>query len=416
MFRISAGRPVAALLLVVMLALVGCDVVDQQAGPVNPSPPVAGESQTERQQPAQQSPATAGSRATSSALSDENQFGRGGVVRAQEQPTAIPGEASALSEYEAIINNVYERDIGAVVSLTDGRASGSGFVIDEQGHIVTNNHVVEGMQQILISFADRSVSRGQLVGTFPEGDIAVVRAETLPQDLEPVTLGDSSNLRVGQITIAIGSPLRLQQTVTSGIISALNRSIEDLGETDPNSSLQGLIQTDASINPGNSGGPLFDSRGNVIGMNTLIATQNQGSVGLGFAVPVNRIKRVARQLIENGQYVRPALGVSIVPLDTELALELNLPSSGVMIASVTAGGPAEQAGLQGATEGVQLSNGEQFPTNGDIIVAINDQPVRTIGDLRNILETEADAGDTITVTFLRDGREQQTQLTLGALQ
>lgn len=405
-------RSIAALLLSVMLVLVGCDVVQEQAQQNQAQPTQVAQSPSSQSQGAssQSSP-----RSSSSAALGDQQIGRGGVARAQEPiPTALPGDASALSEYERIINNVYARNINAVVNLTDGNGTGSGFVIDQEGHIVTNNHVAGQMQQIIITFADRSVSRGQLVGTFPEGDIAVVRAERLPQGIQPVELGDSANVRVGQITVAIGSPLGLQQTVTSGIVSALNRSIQDLGENDPDSSLQGLIQTDASINPGNSGGPLFDSRGRVIGMNTLIASRNEGNIGLGFAVPVNRIKRVMRQLIETGQYRRPRIGASVIPVDPELALQLNFPTtSGVMLSSVTQGGPSDQAGLRGATEGVTLRSGEQYPTNGDIITAINGQPVRTIGDLRNILETEADAGDTVTITFLREGREQQTQLTLG---
>lgn len=404
-------RSVAALLLSVMLVLVGCDVAQEQVQNNRAEP-------TQVQSPAGQSQGTSNQsspRSSSSAALGDQQIGRGGVAFAQEPiPTPLPGDASALSEYERIINNVYGRNINAVVNLTDGSATGSGFVIDQEGHIVTNNHVAGEMQRIFITFADRSVSRGQLVGTFPEGDIAVVKAERVPQGIQPVELGDSASIRVGQITVAIGSPLGLQQTVTSGIVSALNRSIQDLGEDDPDSSLQGLIQTDASINPGNSGGPLFDSRGRVIGMNTLIASRNEGNIGLGFAVPVNRIKRVARQLIEVGQYQRPRIGASVVPVDPELALQLNFPTtSGVMLSEVTPNGPSAQAGLQGATEGVTLSGGERYPTNGDIITAINGQPVRTIGDLRNILETEADAGDTVTITFLRGGREQQTQLTLG---
>lgn len=395
-------RSVAALLVCTTLILAGCDVVQEQTGATTQQAPASAQSQTQTQQ-----------RPTSAALSNEQVIGRGGVVQAQEQPTQLPGEASALSEYERIVNNVYGRNINAVVNLTDGQSTGSGFVIDDQGHIVTNNHVAGEMQFIGITFADGSTSEGTLVGTFPEGDIAVVRAASLPEGVQPVVLGDSANVKVGQITVAIGSPLGLQQTVTSGIVSALNRSIEDLGEEDPNSSLQGLIQTDASINPGNSGGPLFDSRGSVIGMNTLIASRNQGNVGLGFAVPVNRIKRVASQLIQNGRYQRPLMGVSIRRIVPELAQELNFPTTnGVIVAEVTPNGPADRAGLRGATEGVQLSNGDTYPTNGDIIVAINGQQVRSFGDLRNILETEADVGDTITVTFIREGREQQTQLTL----
>jgi len=329
-----------------------------------------------------------------------------------------PNEQGALSEYETIVNGVYQRNIDAVVNLTDGRSTGSGFIIDTQGHIVTNNHVAGEMQDITITFADNSRAQGQLVGTFPQGDIAVVRAERLPAGVEPVTLGNSSQLQIGQVTVAIGSPLGLEQTVTSGIVSALNRSQQDLGESNTDSSLQGLIQTDASINPGNSGGPLFNGQGEVIGMNTLIATLNQGNVGLGFAVPVNRIKRVAGQIIETGQYQRPRLGISIAPDAPEIAEEFNIPT-GVVIEEVEQGGPADAAGLQGATEfqPVQPPGSQQtynYPLNGDVIVAIDDIPVRTFADLRNILETEHEVGDTITITFLRNGQEQQTQLTLGS--
>ena len=200
--------------------------------------------------------------------------------------------------------------------------------------------------------------------------------------------------------------------------SALNRSISEISRQESeDSSLQGLIQTDAAINPGNSGGPLFDSRGRVIGMNTLIATRAQssetaGNIGLGFAVPVNRVKRVARQIIETGQYERPRLGISVFRILPQIAQQLNLPTtSGVMIGEVTAGGPADRAGLQGATRGAQI-NGQQYPVDGDIIIAINDVPVRSTGDLRNVLETQADPGDTVTVTYLREGREQQAQVTL----
>lgn len=415
---------IVALAMLLIMSIVGCDVMQNDAanGPQSVTPTQGTGSATGAQQPSQQGQQQASQRPTSSAPLSDQEIGRGGVAQAQEQPTPLPGEAGALSEYESIINNVYLRDSVAVVNLTDGQVTGSGFVIDREGHIVTNNHVAGEMQEIQITFGDRSFANGQLVGTFPEGDIAVVKADRLPEGLEPVELGDSAQLQVGQISIAIGSPLGLQQTVTSGIISALNRSINDIDPSeDPGSSLQGLIQTDAAINPGNSGGPLFDSRGRVIGMNTLIATRNEGNIGLGFAVPVNRIKRVARQLIETGQYRRPLIGATVQQLIPQIARRLNLPTtSGVILAEVSQGGPAANAGLQGATEAIQVQGSDgstiNYPANGDIITAVNGQAVRTLGDLRNILETEADPGDTVTITFLREGREQQTQLTLAAQQ
>jgi len=389
-----------------VLALVGCDIADQVAQTDTDT----SESQTQQLSESQAQAPQAASRAPVASAPAAS-----GVRAAFTEAPAQ--QSGALAEYENIVNRVYENNVKSVVSLSDGRASGSGFVVDQQGYIVTNNHVVAEMQQIFVSFNDGSSAEAQLVGTFPQGDIAVVRVEQLPEGVQPVRLGDSSALRVGQIVVAIGSPLRLQETVTSGIVSALNRSIEDLGETDPDSSLQGLIQTDASINRGNSGGPLFDKDGNVIGMNTLIASLNQGSVGLGFAVPVNRIKHVVPQLIERGEYRRPLLGIRPLSLGSpgiaEVVAEFNLPVRGVMVWEVERGSPAEQAGLRGATEGIDIGDNVQIPTNGDIIIGINGKPVDTIGDLRNILETETDPGHTITVTFLRDGQQQETQLTLG---
>ena len=406
-------RLTSALLLIGLTALSGCEVAEEQAqAPREETRPAQGQTQTEG--------APEPTRRSTAPLNDD-QIGGPGVALAQAQPTPtqIPtGELDALSEYERIVNNVYRRAINGVVNLTDGNGTGSGFVIDAEGHIVTNNHVVEGMQDIFITFADRSTSRGRLLGTFPDGDIAIVKAEQLPAGAAPVELGDSGAISVGQIVIAIGSPLGLEQTVTSGIVSALNRSIEDISrQQSEDSSLQGLIQTDAAINPGNSGGPLFDSRGRVIGMNTLIATRAQssetaGNIGLGFSVPVNRIKRVARQIIETGEYQRPRLGVSIFRIIPQVAQQLNLPTTeGVIIGEVTEGGPADRAGLLGATQGVDIQ-GQRYPTDGDIIVAINGVPIRSTGDLRNVIETQADPGDTVTVTYLREGREQETQVTL----
>ena len=413
MKRYRTRQWTTALLLMSIIGLSGCEVAEEQAQtPRDETQPTQGQTQTEAPpEPTRRSSAPLG----------DNQIGGAGVAAAQVEPTPTQmamGEQNVLSEYEQIINNVYQRTINGVVNLTDGNGTGSGFIIDREGHIVTNNHVVAQMEEIFITFADQSTARGRLLGTFPEGDIAVVQAERLPETAVPVELGDSGAISIGQIVIAIGSPLGLEQTVTSGIVSALNRSIEDISrQQQEESSLQGLIQTDAAINPGNSGGPLFDSRGRVMGMNTLIATRAQssetaGNIGLGFAVPVNRIKRVARQLIETGEYQRPRLGVSIFRIIPQIAEQLNLPTTeGVIIGEVTEGGPADRAGLRGATQGVDI-NGERYPVDGDIIVAINCVPIRSTGDLRNVIETQADPGDTVTVTYLREGREQQTEVTL----
>ncbi len=421
----TQSRRIVAAMLLAGLALSACDVSQQttqqptapQAAQPNVAPTDRGAGQSSSPAAGAQAPTAA----SSLGLTDQT-IGSGGVAQAQTRPTAVTnGDGNLISDYERTVNNVYARNIGALVNLTDGRVTGSGFVVDAQGHIITNNHVASELQEIVITFADRSTAQGRLVGSFELGDIAVVQADRLPDGLQPAELGDSGTLQVGQLTVAMGSPLGLEQTVTAGIISALNRTIEDIERqsTDEtkSSSLTGLIQTDASINPGNSGGPLFDSHGRVIGMNTLIATrasssETAGSIGLGFAVPINRIKRVFRQIVETGQYRRPSMGISGDTIQPQIARALNLPvTSGVMIGSVK-GAQAQQAGLRGATKGAQLSNGEQFPVDGDIIVAINNTPIRTLGDLRNVLETQADPGDTITLTILRDGREQNTKLTL----
>ncbi len=400
-------RVFSALMLVSVVLLTSCDIVEntvQQPTRAGRTP-VADVAPTPR---------------TNSSLRD-NAIGSGGVAMAQDEPTPTQlntNDQAILSEYERVINNVYRRTINGVVNLSDGNVTGSGYVIDAQGHIITNNHVAAEMQEIYVTFADRSTAQGRLVGTFADGDIAIVQVQELPPSVTPVELGDSGTLQIGQIVVAIGSPLGLEQTVTSGIVSALNRSISEISSQESSdSSLQGLIQTDAAINPGNSGGPLFDSAGRVIGMNTLIASRAQsnataGNIGLGFAVPINRVKRVARQIIENGEYRRPRMGVSVFRLFPQIAEQLNLPSaSGVIISEVVPGSPAEAAGLRGGTRGVQI-NGQTVPIDGDIITAINNTPIRSVGDLRNVIETESDPGDTINVTFLRDGREQQVQVRL----
>jgi S1-C subfamily serine protease len=421
-------RMFSILMLTSIALLASCDVAEQTAQQPTSAPaqaPAAEFAPTATRAAAggaSEAAQTAPTPRTSAPL-DDAQIGGGGVALAQEQPTPTQLNPSnqVLSEYERLVNNVYRRTINGVVNLSDGNTTGSGYVIDAQGHIITNNHVAANMQEIYVTFADRSTAQARLLGTFADGDIAIVQVEELPASVTPVELGDSAALQIGQIVVAIGSPLGLEQTVTSGIVSALNRSISDISRQESqeseNSSLQGLIQTDAAINPGNSGGPLFDSAGRVVGMNTLIASRAQsnetaGNIGLGFAVPINRVKRVARQIIETGEYRRPRLGASVFRLYPQIAEQLNLPNaSGVILGDITPGGAAEQAGLRGGTQGVDI-NGQTVPIDGDIITAVNDTPVRSVGDLRNVIETQADPGDTITVTFLREGREQQVQVTL----
>ena len=279
------------------------------------------------------------------------------------------------------------------------QGSGTGFMWDQQGHIVTNAHVVEGASSVLVTLFDQSNWDAEIVGLALDKDLAVLRIKAPASLLRPVVLGDSDRLLVGRKVLAIGNPFGLDYTLTTGIISALGREIQS-----PNRRrISGVIQTDAAINVGNSGGPLLDINGRLIGVNTSIVAPAGGSVGIGFAVPVNTVKMVIPDLIRYGRVRRPALGINI--LDDTMARRLGIV--GVPIYQVQAGSGADQAGLQGVTRhmGGQLAL-------GDIIVAINNQPIRDSSDLLNVLESH-EAGDKVTVRLLRNGREMETMVVLG---
>lgn len=283
------------------------------------------------------------------------------------------------------------------------KGSGSGFVWDDAGHIVTNNHVIEGASEATVKLADGHSYNAVLVGASPENDIAVLKISTGFRKPDPVPIGTSHDLRVGQKVFAIGNPFGLDWTLTNGIISALDRSLtEDNGAT-----VSHLIQTDAPINPGNSGGPLLDSAGRLIGINTAIYSPSGASAGIGFAVPVDTVNRVVPQLIRQGRYLHPSLGVELdESLNQRLCAMLNVRS--VVVLRVPAGSLAAHAGM----EGVRVSRTGDIIA-GDIIIAINGKPVENVAALSAVLD-DASVGDVVHLTVLRDGRKRQLDIALRA--
>jgi len=330
----------------------------------------------------------------------------------------------ADSEDQLLIN-IYERVNPAVVNINVAAnlfgdlsdfGAGSGFVIDKEGHIVTNNHVVEGADQLRITFADGVVAAAEVVARDADSDLAVIKVDVNPDRLVPLELGDSSSLRVGQRVVAIGNPWDLGGTMTVGIVSALGRTLP--GRVTPKLglySIPDLIQTDAAINPGNSGGPLIDSRGLVVGVNTAIRSESNSNSGVGFAVPVDIVKRVVPALISEGRYRYPYLGITANSLVTvaDLAEELDLQvQRGVMIAEVTRGQPAARAGLRGGTERIDFF-GQPVAIGGDIILAIDDYNLRDFDDLIAYLVRETSVGQEVILTILREDETLQVPLTLG---
>lgn len=282
-----------------------------------------------------------------------------------------------------------KRDIFSLNLFEIPQGTGSGFIWNQDGHIITNFHVIQGASGARVTLADQSVWDAQLVGTAPDHDLAVLYISAPKSQLKPIAVGTSGDLQVGQKVFAIGNPFGLDQTLTTGIISALGREINAVtGRT-----ISGVIQTDAAINPGNSGGPLLDSAGRLIGVNTAIYSPSGSSAGIGFAVPVDTVNRVVPQLIRHGRVIRPGLGVRIA--DDATARRFGL--QGVLIIQVERGSAAEAAGLQGTKR-----DAEGRLLLGDVIVGINTDPIASSGDLFNTLEKYT-VGTTVTVALLRDG-------------
>jgi S1-C subfamily serine protease len=280
------------------------------------------------------------------------------------------------------------------------QGTGSGFIWDEQGHVITNYHVIRGAQEALITLADQRMYPAELVGMSPEHDLAVLRIEVPFDSPPPVPIGSSTDLRVGQNVYAIGNPFGLDHTLTTGIISALNRTIDD----ERGGSIENLIQTDAAINPGNSGGPLIDSAGRLIGITTMIYSPSGAYAGIGFAVPVATVNRVVPRLIAYGRYVRPTLGISA---NDEIEQRLLGDGAGVLVLGVAPGSPADSAGLR--TTAVTATGRVIL---GDVIEALDGEPVTTFNELIDVLD-EHDFGERVTVTVRRGGERLELPITLG---
>jgi S1-C subfamily serine protease len=300
-----------------------------------------------------------------------------------------------------IANTAVQRDPWSFDLFEVPQGSGSGFIWNKQGHLVTNFHVVYGATSITVTLADRTEHKAKVVGADPDHDLAVLQIQAPEESLSPVTIGTSHDLRVGQKVLAIGNPFGLDHTLTTGVVSALGRTIKSLS----NRTIEGVIQTDAAINPGNSGGPLLDSAGRLIGVNTQIVSPSGAFAGIGFAVPVDTVNRIVPELIKYGKLIRPGLGVSLVPD----AFARRWGVKGVVIGKVVRGSGAERAGLRGARETVTGR-----VELGDIIVGIDGKPIETIEDMLDLLE-QRKVGDQVMVEILRANRRQQVSVTLQAV-
>lgn len=286
------------------------------------------------------------------------------------------------------------------------RGLGSGFVLSKDGYILTNDHVVDGVTRLEVDFNDGTLSRAHVVGTDPDSDIAVIQVEDVPAEkLFPVTFADSDELYIGQSVLAIGSPFGERWTLTSGIISGLDRLIQGL----TNYSIGGVVQTDAAINPGNSGGPLLNLKGEVVGVNSQIVSSGGSSAGIGFAIPSNLAQRVAQDLIDDGfvEYSYMGISGSDVTLDAIEALKIPNDTRGVMVQTVASGSPADRAKLQ-AVQTEDANDPTSTLTSADIITAINDHPLYGMADLISYLGSNTKPGDKVTLTVLRDGTDTMT--------
>ncbi len=340
-------------------------------------------------------------------------------------PPLSEADLQTLDAQDALLINLYRRVNPAVVYIEvlvqrggglQRLSSGSGFMIDQDGYVVTNNHVVEGADALQVVLADGSVTKDvEIVGRDPYSDLAVIRVDVGPDSLVPLELGDSDALQVGQKVIAIGNPFGLQGTMTMGVVSAVGRTLTSQAMEGGNFSNPEIIQTDAAINPGNSGGPLVDSRGRVVGVNTAIRSGTGVNAGVGFAVPVNTVKRIVPRLIDEGVYEYPYLGITSDTRFTvaELAQLLDLPvDQGVLVTEVQPGTAAAEAGLQGGDREVEVM-GQPVIAGGDIITAIDGEMLRTFDDLVAYLVSDTEVGQRVTLTVLRDGRELELSATLG---
>ncbi|GAB4555033.1 MAG: trypsin-like peptidase domain-containing protein [Anaerolineae bacterium] len=333
-----------------------------------------------------------------------------------------PNVFEAAEALQQVMINLYQRvnpsvvhiasvsqEIDLFYGVTNREGTGSGFVYSSDGQagiVVTNYHVINNAQEVNVIFADGATYPAQVIGVDVYYDLAVLRVDA--PNMTPLELGDSSTLRVGQTVIAVGNPFGLDRTMTSGLVSALGRRID----TREGAVIGQAIQTDAAINPGNSGGPLLDLRGRVIGINTAINSPSGGSVGIGFAVPSNVVKRVVPVLIRDGRYPHPSLDIQVAELGTELTPGRDLPQRGLLIVQVAAGGAADRAGLQPTQ--ITRRGFRYYYNGGDIIVAVGGKPVTSRNDLFLALDENYAPGETVILTIVRDGQSAEVPVVLGS--
>ncbi len=369
---------------------------------------------------------------TAAALGGGLAFGVGTAVWDGGATTTVVRDASLATNVsqpqttdeqgsQALAGRIYENAAPGVVQVTSsirqedplfgapqqGQALGSGFVIDKLGHVITNFHVVEGADEVFVNFSGNDRMKAEVVGVDPSTDIAVLKIDANQRALTPLPLGNSDSVRVGEPVVAIGNPFGLDRTVTAGIVSAVQREI-----VAPNGyPIDKVIQTDAAINKGNSGGPLLNARGEVIGVNSQIESESGGNVGIGFAVPINTVREVAAELIDDGEVEHSYLGIRMQTIDEALAGFARVPDKGVLVTDVVPGSPAARAGLQGGDTSVVVE-GQTYSLGGDVITRVGEEPVETAEEVQEIV-SRSEPGDELTLGLDRDGSEETVTVTLG---
>lgn len=351
------------------------------------------------------------------------------LIKGDSSSQPVPRENVSITEInvnstqEGVVKGAYQEISPSVVHITSTvltrnffgvvpqQGSGSGVVVSKEGHIITNNHVIQGASSIKVIFKGGEEYSGRVVGTKPEMDIAVIEVDAPPEKLKPANFGSSERLEVGSFVLAVGNPFGLKKTATLGIVSALNRTIS----TGEGSTLRHMIQTDASINPGNSGGPLINLEGEVVGINTAILSPSGGNIGIGFAIPIEDARATMKEILKKGEEKQGEnawLGIRGYTLSEELARKLNLEvEEGAVVAQVVPGSPADQAGLKGGN--IQaLIDGRVFLIGGDVILEIDGERIGSMEEVVEIISSHQ-PGDEIEITYLREGAQRTLEVTLG---
>jgi serine protease Do len=341
-------------------------------------------------------------------------------IYSQVDPSVVSVHVVSQSTASVVPNNPFGRNFGGGQQGGSqvSEALGSGFVYDMNGDIITNNHVVSGATSIDVTFSDGKNYTAKVVGTDVYSDLAVIKSDAPASELHPVTLADASQVKVGEVTIAIGNPYGLQNTMTVGVVSALGRTLpagsDTTTTTGPTYSIPDIIQTDAAINPGNSGGVLLNDQGQVIGVTAAIESSSNSNSGIGFVIPSTILNKVIPDLIKSGTHAHPYLGLSGMSLSVDInnAMNLNPQQQGALVETITAGAPADKAGLQASNNAATI-NGSSVNVGGDVIIAVNGSPVTSMDDLIAYLETNTTVGQKVTLTILRNGKQMTVDVTLG---